>query len=209
MGESADPLEQLILARRANGRRKAGVSAELGPGPLAAAQDVRQLDAGLMHEGREVEVAVRAQLRGHRLPAVGDLRAQVLEDQRLGLSIHDDLAAGRQEREPSFDLALEAPTSLAGQRAQLLVEAKLLALVSDEVEDGQHGLVGRAAKSATELLQEDRGALGGAEEQHRVDVGQVEALVEQVGGEEDVDSARLEVLKCALAVCRGCVTTDR
>src|SRR6188472_323570 len=87
VGESADPLEELTFARRANGRRKAGVAAELGPGPLAAAQDVRQLDAGLMHEGWEVEVAVRAQLRGHGLPAVGYLRAQVLEDQRLGLSI--------------------------------------------------------------------------------------------------------------------------
>lgn len=133
---------------RANGRRTAGVSAELGPGPLAAAQDVRQLDTGLVHEGREIEVPVGTQLRGHRLPAVGDLSAQVLEDHRLGLSIHDDLATGRQEREPAFDPAFDAAASLACQRAQLVVEDKLLALVSDEVEDGKHGLVGRAPQSA-------------------------------------------------------------
>ena len=67
--------------------------------------------------------------------------------------------------------ALEAPPSLTRECAQLLVEAKLLALVSDEVQDGQHGLVGCAAKSTTELLEKNRGALGGTQEQHRVDVG--------------------------------------
>ena len=75
--------------------------------------------------------------------------------------------------------------------AQLRVEAELLAVVADEVEDGQHGLVAGAAQSAAELLQEDRRALGRSEEQHGVDVGEVEALVEQVGGEEHVDPARL------------------
>ena len=82
----------------------------------------------------------------------------------LRLAIHHDLAARRQEGKPSFDLAFEAPASLAGERAQLLVEAEFLALVSDEVEDGEHGLVGSTAQSAAELLQEDRGALGRPEE---------------------------------------------
>ena len=60
-------------------------------------------------------------------------------------------------------------------------------MVADEVQHGQHRLVAGAPQSAAELLEEDRGALGGPQEQHRVDVGQVEALVEQVGGEQHVD----------------------
>ena len=74
---------------------------------------------GLVEEGPQVLVAVGAQLGDHLLPPVRDLRADVLEHELLGLSVHDDLAAGRQEREPSFDVALEAAASLPGERAQL------------------------------------------------------------------------------------------
>ena len=47
-----------------------------------------------------------------------------------------------------------------------------------------------AAQAAAELLQEERRALGRAQQQQRVDVRDVDALVEQVDGEHDVDSSR-------------------
>ena len=49
----------------------------------------------------------------------------------------------------------------------------------------------RPTQAAAKLLQEQRGALGRAQEEHGVDVGQVQALVEQVGGEQHVDAAVL------------------
>lgn len=50
-----------------------------------------------------------------------------------------------------------------------------------------------APSAATaELLKKDRRALGGSQEQHRIDVGDVEALIEQVDGEDDVELAIAE-----------------
>ena len=64
-------------------------------------------------------------------------------------------------------------------------------MVADEVEHGQDGLVLRTPQAAAELLQEDGCALGGTEQQHGVDVGHVEALVEEVDGEQRVDASAL------------------
>ena len=80
-----------------------------------------------------------------------------------------------------------SPSRLPCQCAQLEVEAELLAVIADEVQDGQHGLVLRPPQPSPELLQEDRGALGGSEEQHRVDIGNVDALVEDVDREDCLD----------------------
>ena len=155
VGESADPFESSPREAAhwaSEGRRLVGAgSRTVGRGAGCQAARCRTRRGRPGDRGRRRSGVLRSSTSSGWRPA-----CEVLEDQRLGLSIHDDLAAGRQEREPSFDLALKAPTSLAGQRAQLYVEAELLALVSDEVEDGQNGLVGRATKSATELLQEDR-----------------------------------------------------
>ena len=48
-----------------------------------------------------------------------------------------------------------------GQGGELLVEAELPALMPDEVEGGEHGLVAGAPQAAAQLLQKDRRALGG------------------------------------------------
>ena len=53
----------------------------------------------------------------------------------------------------------------------------------------EHRLAGGPAQAAAELLQEDGGALGGAQEQHGVDLGKVDALVEQVCREQHVEPA--------------------
>ena len=62
-------------------------------------------------------------------------------------------------------------------------------MVADEVQRRQHGLVRSATESPTELLQEDGGTLRGSQEQHSVDVGQVNALIKDIDREDDVDPA--------------------
>jgi hypothetical protein len=72
----------------------------------------------------------------------------------------------------------------AGERHHLGVEPELAALLADEVKDGQDRLAVRAPKPATELLQEQRRALGRSQQQQGVDLGDVQALVEQIDGED-------------------------
>ena len=74
----------------------------------------------------------------------------------------------------------------AGQDAELPREVELLAVIAHEVQDGEDGLAMSAAKAAAKLLHEDRRALGGPQEQHGVDIGDVEAFVEHVDGEEHI-----------------------
>ena len=57
--------------------------------------------------------------RRRSAPAVGDLRLDVLQHDRLRLLVHDDLAARRQEGKASLDVAFQAPPCLTGQRTQL------------------------------------------------------------------------------------------
>ena len=62
-------------------------------------------------------------------------------------------------------------------------------LLADEVEDGEAVLAVGQAQAAAELLQEDGRALGGTQEEHGVDLGDVDALVEEVDREDAVDLA--------------------
>ena len=57
-------------------------------------------------------------------------------------------------------------------------------LVADEVQDREARLGRGVAQTSAELLQEHGHALGRPEEQHRVDLGDVEPLVEDVDGEQ-------------------------
>ena len=56
--------------------------------------------------------------------------------------------------------------------------------LTDEVKDRQDALAFGPAETSTELLEEDRGTLGGSQEQDRVDLGDVDALVEDVDSED-------------------------
>lgn len=62
-------------------------------------------------------------------------------------------------------------------------------LGSDQIEYGQAGLAIGDPQSAAELLEKDGGALGGAQQQHCVDLGQVDPLVEEIHRTQDVDVA--------------------
>jgi len=52
--------------------------------------------------------------------------------------------------------------------------------------------VGRQTQASAQLLQEHHRALGGTQQQHGVDGGDVEPFVEQVDGEEDLQLACLQ-----------------
>src|SRR5690606_16510210 len=149
----------------------------LGPEPRPASlwlEDVGKVEVALMEEGRQGDVAActaeRLQLTDHRGPPGLHLSSDVLQDNLLTLAIQDDLTPGGKEREALLDLIAKTGPRSTGERAELLVEAKLLAVVPDEVQGGQYGLIGRGPQASTELLQEDGGALRRPEEQHGVDL---------------------------------------
>ena len=64
------------------------------------------------------------------------------------------------------------------------VNHEVLVLMSHEVEDRQNRLQRCTAQAAAQLLQEEGERLGGAQHQERVDVRNIDALVEQVHGED-------------------------
>jgi hypothetical protein len=66
---------------------------------------------------------------------------------------------------------------------------------SDEVEHGAHRLAGSASEAAAELLEEQRGALRRAEHQQRVDSRDVDALIEQIDGEQHRDPTSGEIVQ--------------
>ena len=103
------------------------------------------------------------------------------------------MAAGGQEREAVSTARSRSRRRAAEQRAVAQVEAELAAVRADEVEHGADGLVRRHAQAAAELLQEQGGALGRSEHEDDVDRRDVDALVEQVDREDDLDAARGEV----------------
>src|SRR5690242_16880784 len=107
MGESPDTLEQLLFKHGAGSRWQVGVAAKSRPRVAAATQDVAQLQARLIEESRQVLVAVRLELGHDLLPAIGDLRADVLQHQSLRLLVEDYLRPGREEREALLDLVDE------------------------------------------------------------------------------------------------------
>ena len=113
----------------------------------------------------------------------------------LRLALKVDGAARWQPREALLDLAQDLPAGAAEDGAEAAVEAELGVHVADEVERGEALLAVGQAEAAAELLEEDGGALGGAEEEHGVDLGDVDALVEDVDGEDDVDLAGAQAVE--------------
>src|SRR5690606_22058578 len=109
-----------------------------------------------------------AQLLELRGPPGGHGVANALEHDLAGDAIELHVTAGGEERKALPDLALELATAAAEQGLQTPIEAELGAMVTHEVEHGAHGLAGAAPQAPPELLQEQGGALGGAQHQQRV-----------------------------------------
>jgi hypothetical protein len=109
------------------------------------------------------------------------------------------VAASREERELELDGALDVASGTSEQGPEASVEPELLAVCADEVQDRAERLVLRLSESAAELLEEQGRALGGPEHEDGVDVGHVDALVEQVDREHDAHAAGGEVPQRAFA----------
>lgn len=118
------------------------------------------------------------------------------------------MAAGREEGEVELYGALEFSTTATEQRPVAAIEPELLAMGADEVEHRAVALVGGLAQSSTELLEEQRRTLGRTEHQDGVEDGNVDALIEQVDREHDLNPAGGEVLERTLAFGPRAVTPD-
>ena len=89
------------------------------------------------------------------------------------------------------------------------VEPELAVSMADEVEYGQALFLFVQPQAAAELLEEDRQALGRAEEKHRVDLGDVDALVVQVDDEQDVHFPTAQAVLGRVAVGPRRVSAER
>ena len=74
-----------------------------------------------------------------------------------------------------------------GQRSEAPVETKLPATIAHEVQGGEYGLACGQPQTTAESPDEDGGVFGRAQEQDRVDLGDIQAFVEQIDSEQDVD----------------------
>ena len=200
-----DGVAQLLLVRAGRGHRHARRA--LQAGPAAGLVDVPHLQPGLVQElpqrrhasAELVGRQQRLQLALHRRSARRDGRPDVLEDDVRGHPVQLHRAAGRQEREALLDLLLHLRARGAGHRAVAQVEAELPVRLADEVQHGDAVLALEAAQAAAKLLQEDERAFRGPEEQQRVDLGQVDAFVEQVHREQRPDAPGAQVQQRLLA----------
>jgi hypothetical protein len=119
------------------------------------------------------------------------------------------VAARRQERKPLLNLSLKVATTAAKQGAEAAVETEFLSVMAHEIENGALPLAMALAQSSSQLLEEQRGTVGRAQQEERIDERHINAFIEQVDGEEYVDAARSEVIERVLAFDRGCVSPHR
>jgi hypothetical protein len=188
VSDSADAFDEVALPLSNRSIQPTRLAAENCPRPVGA-EYVLQFPPRLLKKRQEVRIRVGAHLRDQRSPAGRHLLPDVLQNDFARYRIQNDLTSGRQEGEAMFDLANEFFSTQTRQSPEALVEAELLALMADEVQCSQHGLAWRRAQPAAELLKKHGRALSGPQEQHGVDIGDVESLIEEVDGEDGIDFA--------------------
>ena len=188
MGERADTLDEFGLARTRFRVELAGIATQRRPRSIVL-QHVFQATSGRVEIGRQPIVRMRTHFGHQRRPSRGHLLPDVLQHEILRDRVEHDLTARRQKRETLLDLALQRLAADAGHALETVDR------------NGTHGVGARRSparsarscpgepEAAAQLLQEDSRALGRAQEQHGVDLGDVEAFVEEVDREEDVDLA--------------------
>ena len=174
-----------------NAGHVAALFAELGEA-LAVSVELAQVDVGPVEEGPEGPVL--DQVLGEGGP-LGQAAFDVLEHGLLRVVFQLNGAAGGEARELLLDgFAKLGAGAAAEQSAETAVEAELAVGPANEVEHGQAALALVEPEAAAELLQVEGGALGGAQEEHGVDFGDVDALVEHVHGEEGAELAATQLL---------------
>ena len=78
---------------------------------------------------------------------------------------------------------------------QAVLEAELASVLADQVDDGEMALALGAAQAAAELLREQRRRRGRAQQEEAVDVGNVDALAEDLDGEDAAQPPGLQVVE--------------
>jgi hypothetical protein len=105
------------------------------------------------------------------------------------------MAARREEGEAGLDLPFNVLARAAQERLEAAVETELPSVLAHKVKDEAPAFSTVLSESAAELLKEQRRAVRRAEQQERVNVWEVDALVEEVDREEHVDLAAAQVVE--------------
>jgi hypothetical protein len=108
-----------------------------------------------------------------------------------------------------LDLLDHMLAATAQQGPQAAIEAELLAVVADEVEHRAQALAVAAPQPTPELLEEQGRAVGGPEQEQAVHAGDVDALVEQVDGEDHLDFSAGQLGEGLAALLTGGIGPDR
>ena len=205
--KSTDSSADLVLANGGRRGDHAGSPSKFGPRVSVAVQ-VLEVESSFVKVGGERDVAELAKLLDALTPCRGERVADVVEDDLAGDWVERDPGAGGEVGEAGDDVAFEFSSGAAQEPSEPLVEAELLVLIADEVEDGQHVFASALAEPASELLEEDRCALGRAQHQHDIDGRDVDALVEEVDGEQDLHVAGAEVARGLTSIVTRCARGD-
>jgi len=147
----------------------AGLGAE-GAGVVAVVEGLDGSGAGTVQQGEVLVVALEG------VQAVGGDPREGAEDVD-GLDLVGDEAAGE-----FLAAGLEAEEGLGLQQEG--------PVVADVVDDRELLAARGLAEAAAELLEPEDARLGGAEHEDGVELGEVEAFVEDVHGTDDVELAR-------------------
>ena len=113
-----------------------------------------------------------------------NLRSHILENDPLRDLVEPNRTTRRHQRKARLDLLCDLLPRATDQGAVANVEAIVGVGLSDEVEHCQDTLALRPAQAPAKLLEEDGRALGRSQKQDRVDLGNVDALVEDVDRED-------------------------
>ena len=168
--------------------------------------DILDVQLGLLQKGGKGHAGAILSHRPELFDLPGPTRrhglADVVEDDLLRDLVELHVATGREEREALLDLSLEVAATATQEGAETAVEAELLSMMAHEIENRALQLAVTLAQPSSQLLEEQRGTVGRAQQEQRVDDRHVNAFIEQVDGEEHVDAARRQIFERALALGR-------
>ena len=124
------------------------------------------------------QVSVRSRVRNEAAPRQLQLPLDVVEHDVLGDPVEDYLRAGRQIREALLDLSLEVAAAATQEGAEAAVEAELLSMMTHEIENRALQLAVTLAQPSSQLLEEQRGTVGRAQQKERIDDRHVNAFID-------------------------------
>jgi hypothetical protein len=134
---------------------------------------------------------------------------EVVEDDVAALAVEINSAPRGQEREVAANLIHDSSATRVEDRAETLIEAKLAAMLTDQVDHGQMALPLRPPKAPAELLRENRCGRRRTKQEDAVDVGRIDAFTENFDGEHAAKLARLQASERARALLRRVVAGQR